>query len=100
MTADSNDAKIIGLGLDAKDGHVRITRHRIFHLLGGSEQTHEKMQESCIKFTEKLDKRGKRLAQLERSELHELAAECEMNLLEPTTPNRTPKPDIRPDEKR
>ena len=93
MAADSSDAKIIGLGLDGDDGHVRITRHKVFHLLGGSEQTHEKMQESCIKFTEKLEQRGKRLAQLERSELHELAAECEMNLVDP-------KGDLRPGQKR
>jgi len=95
VTAESNDAKIVGLGLDGHDGHVRITRGKVFHLLGGSEQTHEKMQESCIKFSEKLDQRHKRLVDLERDELHELAAECEMNLLEP----KPPKPDFREDRK-
>jgi hypothetical protein len=79
----ADNHRIVGVGLDGADGHVRITRAKTFHLLGGSEETHEKMQESCIRFTEKLDARGKQLGDLGRQELRELAAECDMNLLLP-----------------
>jgi hypothetical protein len=74
--------KILGMGLDNDDGHVRITRSRNYHLVGGSEQTHETMQEKCIKFDEKLKDRGKPLEGLERKEFLEMAAECDMNVVD------------------
>jgi hypothetical protein len=82
----SENHKIIGVGLDGADGHVRITRAKVFHLFGGSDETHARMQESCVRFTEKLDARGKRLGELGRQELRDLAAECNMNLLLPPVP--------------
>ena len=71
---------LLGLGLDNKDGHVRITRGPNFQLLGGSQETHESMQEKCIRFNEKLTQRGKDIEQLEHQELLDVAAECDMNL--------------------
>lgn len=73
---------LLGVGLDNKDGHVRVTRGKNFHLVGGSEETHESMQEKCIKFNEKLSRRGKELDDLESKELHDLADECRMNILQ------------------
>jgi len=73
-------ALLLGLGLDNEDGHVRITRGKNFRLFGGSAQTHELMQEKCIKFNEKLDARGKSLEELSKEEFLELASECEMNV--------------------
>ena len=84
-------AKLIGLGLDGKDGHVRVTRSKVFDLYGGSEETHAKMQESCIKFSEKLDQRGKRLEDLPGAELRDLAAQCEMTPLLELRPGKKPK---------
>jgi hypothetical protein len=72
---------LLGLGLDNDDGHVRVTRGRNFHLVGGSEETHESMQEKCIKFNEKLSQRGKELEDLESKEFHDLADECRMNVV-------------------
>jgi hypothetical protein len=57
-------ALLLGLGLDADDGHVRITKGPNFQLLGGSQCTHETMQETAIKFNEELHRRGKRLEQV------------------------------------
>jgi hypothetical protein len=74
----------LGLGLDNKDGHVRVTRGENFHLVGGSRETHESMQEKCVKLNEKLDARGKRLEELEGQEFLELVAECRMNVVVPT----------------
>jgi len=35
------------------DGHVRLTRGERFVLAGGDKETHERMQEAAIKFSEK-----------------------------------------------
>ena len=79
---EKSSARLIGLGLDGSDGHVRITKGDNFQILGGSRETHEEMQEKCIKFNEKLDIRGKQLEDLEKSEFLELACECKMNVLD------------------
>lgn len=76
-------AKLLGLGLDAADGVTRVTKGKNFHLVGGSEDTHESMQEKCIKFNEKLDAKGKAIEQLEPREFLDLAAECQMPIAIP-----------------
>jgi len=76
-------AGLLGVGLDNEDGEVRVTRGENFHLVGGSQQTHEDMQEKCIKFNEKLQHRGKQIEDLEPKEFVELAQECRMNLAIP-----------------
>ena len=64
---------LLGLGFDAKDGHVRITKGKNFRLFGGSKETHEMMQEKAIKFNEYLDKRHKALANLSEKEFYAIA---------------------------
>jgi hypothetical protein len=64
---------LLGLGLDCKDGHVRVTKGKNFRLYGGSEETHEIMQEKAIKFNEQLDKRRKSLDTINEQELREIA---------------------------
>lgn len=61
-------AQLLGVGLDSKDEHVRITTGPNFSLVGGSHETHEKMQETAVKFNEQLDKRGKPMEQLSVNE--------------------------------
>lgn len=51
----------IGVGLDGKDGHKRITQSEYFLLVGGSEETHGYMQDTAIRFGEAMKKKGKRL---------------------------------------
>ncbi len=68
-------ARILGLGLDDAQGHVRVTRGRNFDIYLGSESTHERLQETCVKLNEKLDQRGKRLEDLSRDEFIDLVAE-------------------------
>lgn len=64
---------LLGLGFDARDGHLRITRGKNFRLFGGSEQTHEMMQEKAIKFNEQLKARGKVLEEIDHKEFNEIA---------------------------
>jgi hypothetical protein len=81
-------AKLLGLGLDNDDEVVRVTRGKNFELCGGSQETHQSMQEKCIKFNEKLDAKGKEMGDLERQEFLDLAGECQMNVISPRPPKR------------
>jgi hypothetical protein len=65
-------ALLLGVGLDSKDGHVRLTTGPNFQLLGGSAETHEAMQETAVKFNEELDRRGKQLAEIEPREFADI----------------------------
>ena len=60
-------AGLLGIGLDS-DGHKRITTGENFTLVGGTEETHEKMTEKVIKLNEKLKSRGKQLDTVSHSE--------------------------------
>ncbi len=72
---------LLGVGLDNEDGHVRLTHGDNFYIIGGSEETHEIIQEKFIRFSEKLKGKGKRLEQLRKEEFLELADECDMNVI-------------------
>jgi hypothetical protein len=67
-------AVILGLGLDS-DGHKRITTGENFALVGGTEETHERMTEKAIKINEKLKARGKQLEEVSREEFDDIAQE-------------------------
>lgn len=62
----------LGVGLDNRDGHTRLTQTEHFLLVGGSEETHERMQETAVKFDESLKRRGKTLAETPIVEVIEL----------------------------
>ena len=63
---------LVGLGLDNKDGHHRLTRADDILLFGGSQETHEAMQDVAMRFEEYLRKRGKRLRDTSVDELTDL----------------------------
>jgi len=65
-------ALLLGLGLDNKDGHVRVTRGENYQLVGGSKETHEVMQEKAVKINEELGKRGKRLEEVGKQEFTDI----------------------------
>ena len=77
----SSNRILLGLGLDNSDGHVRITRGENFHLLGGSHETHEMMQEHAMKINEKLKERSKTLDTVSARELSEIASEIGLKKL-------------------
>lgn len=72
---EQRKAYLLGLGLDNKDGHARYTTGKNFVLVGGSEETHERMQETAIKINKKLDKRRKTLQEVSPQEFTEIAEE-------------------------
>ena len=69
---------VAGIGLDNTDGHVRITKMENFRLFGGSQETHEHMQEKAIKFNERLSKQERRVTDLTVRQFVELAGEVGM----------------------
>jgi hypothetical protein len=67
----------LGVGLDNQDGHQRLTRSDHFLLFGGSDETHEKMQETAIKFDEALERKGKVLREISIQEIQDLFREAQ-----------------------
>ena len=65
----------LGVGLDNEDGHHRLTRTQHFFLVGGSAETHERMQDTAIRFGEALERRGKTLADTSADEVVDLLRE-------------------------
>lgn len=63
---------LIGLGLDNQDEHKRITKGEEFLLVGGSQETHERLQDVAIHVTEALKHKGKRLQDVCVEEVVEL----------------------------
>ncbi len=66
------ESLLVGVGLDNKDGHKRITTGEKFAVVGGSEETHERITETVVKTFEELKSRGKQLEQVEPAELAEI----------------------------
>ena len=70
---DTVDVKLLGLGLDDAEGHVRVTKGKDFHLVGGSETTHAKMQDTAMEVQHQLDKRGLSLRDCDAGEFDAIA---------------------------
>lgn len=66
------NSHLMGIGLDNEDGHKRLTQAEKFSIVGGSEETHEKMTETLIKTFEDLKTKGKELEETEKEELAEI----------------------------
>ena len=67
---------ILGVGLDNPDGEKRITRSEEMILVGGSRETHERMQETAIRFSEGLEKTGKKLPDVSVKQVLDLLREA------------------------
>ena len=65
-------AHLLGIGLDNEDGHKRITTGEKFVLLGGSQETHERMTETMVKTFEELKRRDRQLESVDPRELGEI----------------------------
>lgn len=63
---------LVGVGLDNDDGHKRITTGEKFALVGGSQETHQKMTETVVKTFEELKRRDKHLETVDKRELAEI----------------------------
>jgi len=74
---EERHAFLLGVGLDGRDGHHRRTKADEYLLVGGSEETHELMQEHAARICEVLDRRGMTLADVDsREAMREIAEEA------------------------
>lgn len=64
---------LVGVGLDNQDGQRRVTKGSDFFLVGGSAETHERMQDLVVRMKERLKGKGKRFADLSPPEFEDLA---------------------------
>ncbi len=64
-----NNSWLLGVGFDGDDEHQRLTKGDNFCLVGGSEETHDRMTETAIKLNERLAARGKNLAEASPDEI-------------------------------
>lgn len=71
---------LVGIGLDNEDGHKRLTRAEQFSVVGGSQETHERMTVTLIKTFECLKGKGKRLEQTEPEELMDIIKDASEQL--------------------
>ena len=83
-----DDAAILGVGFDAEDGQVRLTRGDNYALVGGSEHTHTVMQETAVKINEHTKRAGKRLEDVSGNELRDICEKVREELGPPP-----PKPE-------
>lgn len=68
----NGQANLVGIGLDNEDGHKRMTTGDKFALVGGSQETHERMTETVVKTFEELKRRDKHLETVNKRELAEI----------------------------
>lgn len=68
----NKNSHLLGIGLDNEDGHKRITQAEQFSIVGGSQETHERMTETVVKTFEDMKKAGKQLETIEKKHLSEL----------------------------
>jgi len=66
---------LMGLGFDS-DGHHRVTKGEDFLLLGGSERTHERMQDEVELFRDVLRRMGTDLQGASPEQVLEAAHAC------------------------
>jgi hypothetical protein len=63
---------LVGVGLDQRDGHKRLTRGEKFAVVGGSAETHERLTETLVKTFEDLGRQGREIEEAEPREIAEL----------------------------
>lgn len=74
MSIDSSKriVRLLGVGLDATDGHIRMTTSDDFDVVMGSEDNHEYMAHLLLKIEEEMKNRGVGLHELQPADLYEM----------------------------
>ncbi len=64
--------RLLGVGFDADDGHIRVTNADKYDVLMGSDESHEYITQLIGKIEAELEKRGLNLDDLNPDELSEI----------------------------
>ena len=75
-TSASRVSRIIGLGADGFDGHIRITNGNRYEVVQGSELSHALMQQWCEGINERLAAMNKEMHQLTLEEFLAVARDA------------------------
>ncbi len=65
-------AVLVGYGLDEAGGHVRFTKSKDYRLIGGSELTHDAMQDMATRIQEELSRLGYELDNIRSDQIDEV----------------------------
>jgi len=68
--------RMIGVGADNGDGHIRLTEGGQYRVVQGSEQSHEAMLAWCEGINQRLASMNKRMDELTTEEFMELARQA------------------------
>ena len=68
--------RLVGVGFDAEDGHIRLTRGERFDVLMGSEESHDYLCALIGRIEEYLREKGISLEDLSPEEFSLLLKEC------------------------
>ncbi len=63
--------RLLGVGFDSEDGHIRVTQGENYDVLMGSDQSHEYIQQLLQKIEAQLENRGLSLDDLTPEQLGE-----------------------------
>jgi hypothetical protein len=63
---------IVALAFDSHDGHSRLTTSDQFFIMGGSEDTHQKMTQVVLRTCESLERQGKSVSDATQEEIQKL----------------------------
>ena len=69
---DGEISHIVALAFDSHDGHSRLTTSDQFFIMGGSEDTHQRMTEVVLRTCESLERQGKSVADATQEEIQAL----------------------------
>jgi phosphopantothenate synthetase len=64
--------RLLGVGFDSEDGHIRITKGENYDVLMGSDESHEYIQQLIQKIESELKNRGVSLDNLTPEELAQI----------------------------
>jgi hypothetical protein len=71
--------RLLGVGFDAEDGHIRITKGKHFDVVMGSDESHEYMRGLIQDIENALDEQGLSLDELTPGEFAELVESLQQN---------------------
>ena len=71
--------RLLGVGFDAEDGHIRITKGKRFDVVMGSDESHEYMRSLIQDIEKALDEQGLTLDDLTPREFAELVESLQQN---------------------
>ena len=72
MSGQGKIIRLLGVGFDSEDGHVRITKGKNYDVIMGSDKSHEFILELIDKIESEIESRGLNLGDITPDEFSQL----------------------------